>query len=92
MERGPAGVGGGIAAEADDRVGNFGGADGAVERFGINFVRVIYGERADLVSAIELSRAGGLATPSTQSAGDYGAACGVDGDHVCAQDSCDTGR
>jgi len=41
LERGPAGVGGGVAAEADESVGNFGGADGAVERFGINFVRVV---------------------------------------------------
>ena len=30
LERGPAGVGGGIAAEADESVGNFGRADGAV--------------------------------------------------------------
>ena len=64
MERGPAGVGGGIATEADESVGNFGGANGAVERLGIDFVRVIYGESADLVSAIKLRWARGLATPS----------------------------
>jgi len=65
LERGPARVGGGIAAEADESVGNFGGADGTIERLGINFVSVIHGERADLVRAIELCRAWGLATPST---------------------------
>src|SRR5260221_310057 len=87
-----AGVRGGIAAEADDCVGNFGGADGAVEGFDINFVRVIHGECADLVSAIKSSRAGCLATPSTDCAGNYGAVYGVDSDYVCAEDSCDPGR
>jgi hypothetical protein len=65
LERGPAGVGGGIAAETDERIGNFGGADGAVERLGIDFVSAIHGESSDLVSAIELNRARGLTTPST---------------------------
>ena len=65
MERGPAGVSGGIAAEADQRVGNFGRADGSVERLGINIVTAIDGESADFVSAIKLCRAGGLAAPST---------------------------
>ena len=65
LERGPAGVGGGIAAEADESVGNFGRADGAVERLDINFVSVIHGESADLVSAIKLGRSWGLANPST---------------------------
>ena len=64
MERGPAGVGGGIAAKADESVRHFGRADGAVERLGINFIVMIHGESADFVSAIKLRRAGGLATPS----------------------------
>lgn len=65
MERRPAGVSRGIAAEADESIGDFTGADGTVEGLGIELVRVIYGESADYLRPVELSWAAGLATPST---------------------------
>ncbi len=91
LEGGPAGVGGGVAAESDEGVGNFGGRDGAVERLGVNFVAAIDGETIELIVAVELDGAGSGAAPTAEAAGDDGAGGGVYGDNVSAEDSGDAG-
>jgi hypothetical protein len=62
LQRRPAGIGGGIAAERGNGVGDLRGCHGAIEWLGVDRVGASHREAVDFVAAVELCGAGAGAT------------------------------
>jgi len=92
LQRRPAWIRGGIAAEGNERITYIAWCDSAIQGFRVNLVALAYGQLIDLIVAVELHRAGRRAAPAAQGACDDRAARRINGHDVCAEYSGDSRR
>src|SRR5438552_1465452 len=92
LQRRPAGIGGGVAAERKDRRRNLRRGYRAVKRLGVHKVAVTYGQSVDLIAAVELHGAGVGTAPSSDDRAENCTGGRVYRDHMRAEKTGDSRR